>query len=892
MLTSLLTVFLITHSVASLTGAADGYTLWLSDTSLTMQPDGGPRVGMRFPPGNCKRWHCTGVFAGVDLAVYRQGTGFEYDWVVSAGADPSIIHVSFTGAAGERIAANGDLILDTAGGEVRHQRPFAYQEINGVRHPVPVRFHLTDKGGAGFILGTWDRQHSLVIDPALSFVSGVGAAASSTENAAGVALDGSGNIFLTGTTISGGFPLVNGLPLPGCAKTGCLCPAVFAAKISPDGKTLLYSTLLTSGSNSAVCLSETPPAIAVDSAGNAYIIGDLPAQNSLVRAGGGTATANGPSDGFIVKLDPNGSLLTSITLGGSGADAGTSITLGTDGKLYIVGTTGSADFPVSSSAFHKTISSSQDVFLMRIDPASLAVTYSTFLAQGSSPVVSADAQGNAYVAASTTSATWPVTAGVFQPQCAGRIQCADVVVAKMNPAGSQLLYATYFGGSGTETIGGIALDSSGGVYLTGTTNSSDFPSTSTAFVRAFDPLSDRNTQTAFAVNLNAAGTAVGYATLLNSDGGLTGNAIAVDSAGNAYVAGAAVGMGTTAAGLLPVMNAIQQSLVPFVCFNYTASGVPVNEYYCPRAGYLAALNGTGTSMLWATYLGGGAANALVVDRAGNATVAGFAIAMRKTAASPAPGNSASAVKIALNGTSLSNIFVQNAAQFQVGLPASGGLAALYISGVGAVGSSAASGLPLPPQLGGFTIQVDDIPAPLLAVAGLSSGNEAQLNFQVPFEVTPDMSPQPRMMEVDFNGQSAFIAPEQTPPGIFTLNTGVAAIQHASDYSLQTLQNPVHPGEAVIAYATGLGPVTTPVPAGSGSPSPDPVDQTCNSISTNAGTILYAGLTPGVPGLYQVDIQLSPNLAPGVDYIYLQANACWLGPPPFYQSPGVALYVSP
>lgn len=97
---------------------------------------------------------------------------------------------------------------------------------------------------------------------------------------------------------------------------------------------------------------------------------------------------------------------------------------------------------------------------------------------------------------------------------------------------------------------------------------------------------------------------------------------------------------------------------------------------------------------------------------------------------------------------------------------------------------------------------------------------------------------------------------------------------------------------MIIYATGLGAVTTSVPSGTGATGADPVEG-CNQVSTNARTVLYAGLTPGFPGLYQVDVRLSPYLAPGIDYIYLQATRCWFnGNPPFLQDQGVALYVAP
>jgi hypothetical protein len=139
-----------------------------------------------------------------------------------------------------------------------------------------VQFRIAENGNVGFTLGAWDKTRPLIIDPALSFVSGAGGSASGIagsgpDSAQSVALDSTGNIYVAGIAYSGDFPFVNPLPLqPG----GTSCPSVFAAKLSPDGKTLLYSTLLVNSSYTApTCGSASPPAIAVDAAGNACIAG-------------------------------------------------------------------------------------------------------------------------------------------------------------------------------------------------------------------------------------------------------------------------------------------------------------------------------------------------------------------------------------------------------------------------------------------------------------------------------------------------------------------------------------------------------------------------------------------------------------------------------------------
>ena len=914
-------VFCLAYAKIRAGGVADHYTLWLSDAAVGVQADSGDMVSMQFPAArrvtfssDRVRVQYEEVFPGIDLAVYKNHGGFEYDWDVAPGADASAINVSFRGARDERIGQDGDLILSTSAGEVRHSQPFAYQNLNGRRQRVAAALELAADGRVRFRLGAYDRTRPLVIDPALSFVSGIGGSGISvgllhqtpyTDLGSGVALDGGGNIYIAGLAYSTDFPLVNPLPIsPLTPNLYTACPPTFVAKLSPDGKTILYSTLLTS-------CSLSPPAIAADTSGNVYIAGSVEAGGSLVQGGGGTATPNN-NDAFVAKLDTNGVLKAAIAVSGSAASAATSIALGADGKLYVTGTTASPDFPVTTGVIDTSLSSSQDLFLIKLDPTLLvgnqlpsnSILYSTFLGSGSSPVVAADAAGNAYVAASTTSTAWTATPGVFQSQCwdASRTGCADVIALKLNSTGSHFTYTTYLGGSETETIGGLAVDSSGNAYITGTTNSFDFPTTAGAYVQQFDS-GGLLYETSFVVKLSADASHLIYGTLLASDdsseGAVTGSAIAIDASGDAWVGG------SITAPVLPVQNGIQQTLFNAVCFSYTPSGsIPNGEYYCPQSGYLAELDPTGTGLVWATYLGSGNVvpnfnpefppalilNSIVFDTVGNVVVTGNRLAITGAAASGSKSNSASVVKITLSGTSLSNMAVQNAAGFLPGLPAPGGLAALYVNGITETGTFTAPGLPLPTELGGVTVLVDGVKAPLLAVVNTSTGT--QINFQVPFELWTG-EPEPHVVEVQYSGLTAFIVPEQAGPGIFLLPDGGGAIQHASDNSTVTVQNPVRRGEILVIYAGGLGAVSVPVASGEESTGADPIGpNACNQVTTNAGTVLYAGLSPGFPGLYQVNVQVSQYLPPGVTYIYLQSQACWDEIPPTNVSQGnaVAIYI--
>jgi uncharacterized protein (TIGR03437 family) len=810
------------------------------------------------------------VFPGVDLAIYGKSQQVEYDWVVAPGVNPTSIHFSFTGASRIRIDEAGDLVLDTPVGEVRHRKPYIYQSDAGRARQIDGAFVLSRSGEVRFRVGAYDKSLPLVIDPTLIFAAGFGGSGISwdfpgdhtplNDTGTGIAVDAAGNVYVAGTTFSADFPQVNSKasgPTVRCS-VNCVYRSTFVSKLSADGSTLLYSTYIASptGQTPAEEIgSPLPGGIALNPAtGNVYVTGTTDGENFPVS---GPASTAGGKDAFVVELDANGSLVNSILIGGSGDDAGTSIALGPDGYLYLAGTTQSANFPTTAGAYLTApLTSGQNIFLTKLAPATLATIYSTYLGPGDSPVVAIDSSADAYVAASTTYPSWSTTPGAAQTQCAGST-CADVILLKMNPTASQLLYATYFGGSGTETLGGLAVDASGDAYISGTTASTDLPTTTGAFQSTWNPdtVDYYQPTAAFVAKFTPTAKLV-YATYIAGTAYDQGYGIAVDSAGNAYL------VGQTMSTDFPLASALQASLYNYPCSTFTASGEYASgEIYCASAGFLSVLNAAGSGLLWSTYLGQGAAWAVTLDTAANVYATGVNIDFTTPPIAPSTTASVGVLKIAPQGggLQLSANSIANAASFEPGLPAPGGLASLFVQGLTVTGTQIASGDPLPTELAGVTILVQGVPAPILAVADVPSAGFQQINFQVPFNTDTTKA---NLVEVRYQGFSTYSIPQTIAPGIFVLSDGTPAIQHAADYSLVTASNPANPGEVIVVYLTGLGYVETPVPSGVPPSGPDAIYTGYAIVTSAVGTVIYAGLSPGNVGLYQMNVQLPNNLAPG------------------------------
>ncbi|TMG74464.1 MAG: hypothetical protein E6H75_11965, partial [Betaproteobacteria bacterium] len=348
--------------------------------------------------------------------------------------------------------------------------------------------------------------------------------------------------------------------------------------------------------------------IAVDAHGNAYVTGHTSSTNFPTTLGAFQIAFAGGSDAFVTKLNPDGSALVYSTyLGGSnggngtgGADTneGAGIAVDADGNAYVTGFTGANDFPTTPGAFQSAFAGGWDAFVTKLNPTGSALVYSTYLGgsflDGGSGIA-VDSNGNTYVTGETQSSNFPTTVGAFQPALAG---CCDAFVTKLNPTGSALVYSTYLGGRFGETSRGIVTDADGNVFVTGNTESPDFPTTMGAFQSIYGGNND-----AFVTKLNPIGSGLVYSTYLGGTGGERGGGIAVDANGNAYVTGSTWSLD----------------------FPTTPGAFQPNFRGGDFDAFVAKFNPDGSLLVYSTYLGGSNGdygNGIAVNAAGNAYVTG------------------------------------------------------------------------------------------------------------------------------------------------------------------------------------------------------------------------------------------------------------------------------
>lgn len=569
------------------------------------------------------------IYPGINLVYYGDQKQLEYDLVVQPGADPNQIKLAFEGTEEIRTDEKGDLILKTAGGELRLVKPGVYQEINGIKQGVGVRYVLEKrdagqsetKQGEGAVVAlmvgievaAYDTSKPLIIDPVLAYSTYLGG--SGSEFGLGIAVDGSGNAYVAGNTSSTNFPTAS--PLQPANGGGA---DVFVAKLNAAGSALVYSTYLGGSGN------DSDYGIGVDSSGNAYVAGstdstDFPTVNPL------QSVNRGFGDVFVSKLNASGSTLVYSTyLGGTGPDEEWGMAVDAAGNAYVTGSTGSTCidigtfcYPTTGSAFQSGfIGGTSDAFVTKVNTDGSALVYSTILGGGGDETaygIAVDGSGNAYVTGYTTSTDFPTASPLYGSDATN----GNAFVTKLNAAGSGLVYSTYLGGSnGGEVGNAIAVDGGGNAYVTGLTTSTNFPTAS--------PLQSANggASDAFVSKFEADGSALLYSTYLGGSGDDHGDGIAVDGGGNANVAG------VTASTDFPTASAFQSSF---------GGGISDGD------AFVARLNAAGSALGYSSYLGGTNdehSGAIAVDSAGDAYVTGYTGSTDFPTASPLQGTNGGA----------------------------------------------------------------------------------------------------------------------------------------------------------------------------------------------------------------------------------------------------------
>ncbi|MCB1045421.1 MAG: SBBP repeat-containing protein [Acidobacteria bacterium] len=439
----------------------------------------------------------------------------------------------------------------------------------------------------------------------------------------GLAVDTSGQVFVTGESLSSDFPVT-----PGAYDTSHNGNEdVFVAKINALGSALIYATWIGGFS------FDLATGLALDAGGNAYVTGETYSSDFPSTMGAYDQTINGQGDGFIVKLNDDGStLIYGSFLGGPDEDRSACIALGPSGNPTISGSC-RVGFPSTPGAYDTSHNGATDGFITQFSTDGSSLIFSTFLggSGGESGVaVDLDSSGNVYITGTTSSAGFPTTVGAFSTAFSGD---KDVFVAKMPASGDALTYATFVGGSGSDEGADISVDGSGNAWITGTTWSTDFPVSSGCFQASL-----AGTKDAFVVSLNNTGSALNYSTYLGGSTDDDGHGVVGTSSGEAIV------IGYTSSSDFPM---------PASGFDTTHNGSA--DLFAVR------LNSAGTGLVFSTFVGGSSterAYGLAVDELENVYVVGetystdFPATMGAYSGTNSGSGDAFAVKLSETGTDL------------------------------------------------------------------------------------------------------------------------------------------------------------------------------------------------------------------------------------------------
>ena len=547
------------------------------------------------------------IYPGVDLVFYGNQRQLEYDFVVAPGVDPNQIAWQIDGAS-PTVDKDGNLELNAANGPVSFKRPAVYQLNGDNKVAVDGSFEIAGNK-ISFRFGDYDHAKPLIIDPVLSYATYLGGTSTDNIGSwvgpghqsptQGIAVDAQGSVYVTGYTYSTDFPTQNPYKSTPPTKMTGVSPgtwaSAFVTKFSPDGSSLVYSTYL--GGNG----EDYGFAIAVDSGGNAYVTGsttspDFPATQGAYQTVCSPAPTNLPPpyasnctsfyqpSAFVTKLNSTGTgLVYSTFLGGWGNSGAVAITVDNAGRAYIAGnveeycyvyTTFQGCFPTTpGAAVSGSVTgggSPNYGFVAVFDPTGAQLLYSSMFGDPSgaggagetdAAGVAVDPNGYFYLVGHTRAAALPTTAGVIQPTQGPSYNGQYLYawrgfVAKFNPVtstgGATLAYATYLGAPAlnstsnvSDFVSGVATDNEGDAYITGYTQSPNYPVTTGAYQTTCGYGGGQSCAATYVTKLNPTLSVIEWATYLgntfgssNDDIGTSGP-MQVDGNGNVYVTGQA-----------------------------------------------------------------------------------------------------------------------------------------------------------------------------------------------------------------------------------------------------------------------------------------------------------------------------------------------------------------
>ncbi len=613
------------------------------------------------------------VYPGIDLVYYGNQKQLEYDFVVAPGGDPKSITFNVTGAKTLRVDNRGDLLLNTANGNVTFQKPVVYQEVAGERKEVAGNYVVGANHEVHFAVGAYDPSKTLTIDPSvLIYSTYLGGSGVAGDFGYSIALDSQGDAWVAGNTSSSDFPVANSLPTP--PEIGSAFSAAFVTELNATGTSFLYSSYLGGSGNGSG--GDGAQGLALDANGNVYLTGytesaDFPVSTNAYQAPPNVpASVAGLGSAFVTALHPatagSAQLVYSSFLGGNGANGGLdeawSIATDGNGNAYVTGVTTSTDFPTLNPIVATANSAAGNAFLTEINTAAAtgpaSLVFSTYLGgsgSGGTPSgfpfgdygfgVTLDSSGSVYVTGATTSSD-------FAPAPAGGTACGDggyatAFLVKINAAATPpaSTFSACFGGAAGDTLGNaIAIAPDKTAVITGQTYTNDIVPTNVIPTPTGVP--NASASLVFLVKYNTTGSpAIAYSTLFGGENGDAGYGVATDSTGNIYIGGG------TASAKFPITQGA------LIVTNSNGSGT----------GFVTKLNPAGggaSDILYSTYFGGAgqvgdsipdAINHIAVSSSNNAYITGQT-SSASTGATPFPVTSTAPLKT-LGSGSPANAFI-------------------------------------------------------------------------------------------------------------------------------------------------------------------------------------------------------------------------------------------